>query len=118
MDLDLTGKVALVTGGAARIGAACARELASLGASVAIADVDLTGAKAVAEELDERALPIEVDVVGSVTSAATVMTRTIAAPRAGSCRAKASPMPLAAPVITAFSSRRHGSRALPPRRRH
>lgn len=62
MDLDLAGKVALVTGGAAGIGAACVRELASLGASVAIADVDLTAAKPIEEELGERALLLEVDV--------------------------------------------------------
>lgn len=40
MNIDLTGKVAIVTGGAMGIGAATARKLADLGATVAIFDVD------------------------------------------------------------------------------
>jgi NAD(P)-dependent dehydrogenase (short-subunit alcohol dehydrogenase family) len=40
MNLDFTGKVAIVTGGAMGIGAATARKLACLGASVAILDID------------------------------------------------------------------------------
>lgn len=40
MNLDFTGKVAVVTGGAMGIGEATARRLAGLGASVAILDVD------------------------------------------------------------------------------
>ena len=48
---DLTGRTALVTGGASGIGAACARELASRGATVTVADVDDVGAKALADEI-------------------------------------------------------------------
>jgi NAD(P)-dependent dehydrogenase (short-subunit alcohol dehydrogenase family) len=40
MNLDFTGKVAIVTGGAMGIGEATARKLARLGASVAILDID------------------------------------------------------------------------------
>ena len=40
MNIDLTGKVAIVTGGAMGIGEASARKLASSGATVAILDVD------------------------------------------------------------------------------
>lgn len=40
MNIDFTGKVAIVTGGAMGIGEATARKLAGLGASVAILDVD------------------------------------------------------------------------------
>jgi 3-hydroxybutyrate dehydrogenase len=47
----LSGRTALVTGGASGIGAACARELASRGAVVTVADVDDVGAKAVADEI-------------------------------------------------------------------
>ncbi|QIS21929.1 3-hydroxybutyrate dehydrogenase [Nocardia terpenica] len=48
---DLTGRSALVTGGASGIGAACARELAARGAAVTVADVDGPGAKALAGEI-------------------------------------------------------------------
>jgi 3-hydroxybutyrate dehydrogenase len=48
---DLTGRSALVTGGASGIGAACARALAARGATVTVADVDDAGAKAMAGEL-------------------------------------------------------------------
>lgn len=43
MNLDFTGKVAIVTGGAMGIGEATARKLAGLGASVAILDIDRDG---------------------------------------------------------------------------
>ncbi|CAH0136161.1 3-hydroxybutyrate dehydrogenase [Rhodococcoides fascians] len=49
---DLTGRSALVTGGASGIGAACARELAGRGARVTIADVNDVAAKELATELD------------------------------------------------------------------
>ncbi|WP_338887104.1 3-hydroxybutyrate dehydrogenase [Rhodococcus sovatensis] len=48
---DLAGRSALVTGGASGIGAACARQLASRGAKVTIADVDEVAAKELASEL-------------------------------------------------------------------
>jgi 3-hydroxybutyrate dehydrogenase len=56
---DLTGRTALVTGGASGIGAACARELASRGAVVTVADVDDVGAKARASEIDGNAWPVD-----------------------------------------------------------
>jgi len=63
--LDLTDKVAIVTGAAAGIGRATALLLAHAGANVAVADLDLEGAKKVAAEvkaLGRRALAIEADV--------------------------------------------------------
>jgi 3-hydroxybutyrate dehydrogenase len=48
---ELSGRTALVTGGASGIGAACARELAARGAVVTVADLDDVGAKAVADEI-------------------------------------------------------------------
>ncbi|WP_026535972.1 3-hydroxybutyrate dehydrogenase [Arthrobacter sp. H14] len=47
----LTGRTALVTGGASGIGAACARALATQGAKVTIADVDGDAAAALADEV-------------------------------------------------------------------
>jgi NAD(P)-dependent dehydrogenase (short-subunit alcohol dehydrogenase family) len=58
MDMDFTGKVVVVTGGASGIGRACAREFAARHAAVALVDRDAkNGEEAVAE-------------IGSVASAA------------------------------------------------
>lgn len=48
---DLTGKHAVVTGGASGIGRATAQHLASLGATVTIADVDADATHEIAEEV-------------------------------------------------------------------
>ncbi|HEX8105548.1 MAG TPA: SDR family NAD(P)-dependent oxidoreductase [Solirubrobacteraceae bacterium] len=48
---DLSGKVALVTGGASGLGRATCAELAGAGASVVVADVDADGGEAVAAEV-------------------------------------------------------------------
>ena len=60
----LDGKVALITGAAGGIGRALAAGLAGAGASVAVADLDEKGAKAVAGEFVARgltAVPVKVD---------------------------------------------------------
>jgi NAD(P)-dependent dehydrogenase (short-subunit alcohol dehydrogenase family) len=49
----LTGKIAIVTGGAGGIGAATARELARAGAAVAVVDIDLGKAVEIADEIRE-----------------------------------------------------------------
>lgn len=54
--MDLSGKVALVTGGASGIGAASVRRLAAAGARVAVADLDADAAGAVAAEVGGIAL--------------------------------------------------------------
>ena len=45
MNIDLSGRTALVTGGATGIGRACAKTLAEAGARVAVADINLPGAQ-------------------------------------------------------------------------
>src|SRR4030081_1045327 len=61
----LDGKTALVTGAGGGIGAGYAKHLASLGATVLVADINETGAKSVAEEIAEgggSALGVAIDV--------------------------------------------------------
>ena len=63
---ELTGRTALVTGGASGIGTACARELAARGASVTVADVDEAAAKVIAEEIGGNAWGIDLLDVGAL----------------------------------------------------
>lgn len=58
--LTLDGRIALVTGGAGGIGAHVVADLASLGATVAVCDINEAQAKAVAAGVD-RAVPFAVD---------------------------------------------------------
>jgi rhamnulose-1-phosphate aldolase/alcohol dehydrogenase len=51
---ELAGRVVIVTGGASGIGRATARRLAQDGAHVAIFDINLDGARAVADELNTK----------------------------------------------------------------
>ena len=56
---DLTGRRALVTGGASGIGAACARAFASAGAHVIVADLNGDAAETIATELDGEAWQVD-----------------------------------------------------------
>src|SRR5512146_2994506 len=64
--IDLSGRTAIVTGGARGIGLGIARRLHEAGASVVIADLDPDAAEQAAEELragrDKRAVSVRVDV--------------------------------------------------------
>ena len=55
MQLDFSGKVALVTGAASGIGEAVARQLAISGAQVVVADLDRNAAGQVASSIGARA---------------------------------------------------------------
>ncbi len=58
--LDLSGKVAVVTGAATGIGEGIARTLAVAGAAVVIADVDTEGANTVAADIGGSAVELDV----------------------------------------------------------
>ena len=63
--MELTGQIAIVTGGGRGIGRATALELARLGADIVIAEMDQAGAKRTAEEvgaLGRRAVAVSTDV--------------------------------------------------------
>ena len=65
MMIDLSGKVALVTGGARGIGRGICLTLAEQGADIAVADLNLEGASAVADEIEgigRKALALNMDV--------------------------------------------------------
>jgi NAD(P)-dependent dehydrogenase (short-subunit alcohol dehydrogenase family) len=62
---DFEGRIALITGGASGIGAACARRFLSGGGRVAILDLDPGRVQAAAEELGGGALGVEGDVTRS-----------------------------------------------------
>ncbi|HEV3364087.1 MAG TPA: SDR family oxidoreductase [Acidimicrobiia bacterium] len=71
--MDLAGKVAVVTGGASGIGRSLCRRFAAEGASVVVADIDASGADAVAEEIKGLAVPgdvsVEADVIALIDAA-------------------------------------------------
>lgn len=72
MNLDLAGRVALVTGGGSGIGAAVVRTLADLNARVVVADIDLAAAERVADSIGLHAVAIEADVATEKDAAAMV----------------------------------------------
>ncbi len=69
---SLEGRPALVTGAGTGIGRAIARALAGAGAKVAITDLDLPAAEAVAAELGQPAIALGLDVTDAAATAAVV----------------------------------------------
>ncbi|MEW9854559.1 SDR family NAD(P)-dependent oxidoreductase [Novosphingobium sp. M1R2S20] len=61
-DMRLSGKVALVTGGAQGIGEAIVRKLAAHGASVLIGDIQSDKARGVAGDIGGQVVPLRLDV--------------------------------------------------------
>jgi NAD(P)-dependent dehydrogenase (short-subunit alcohol dehydrogenase family) len=69
---SLEGRRALVTGAGTGIGRAIARALAAAGAGVAVTDLNLTAAEAVAEEIGAQAVALRVDVTDADMTEAVV----------------------------------------------
>ena len=70
LDLDLRGRMAVVTGGASGIGLACAQRLAKAGARVAVLDRNAEAAAQAAASVDGWALEVDVGEDASVERAA------------------------------------------------
>ena len=62
--MNLSGKVAIVTGAARGLGRAYALRLARLGADVAVVDIDLRGAAKFGETLNASTVPAEIEALG------------------------------------------------------
>jgi 2-hydroxycyclohexanecarboxyl-CoA dehydrogenase len=69
MDMDFSGKIALVTGGASGIGRATVLELARSGARVICADINETAGRALADEAQRGNLSIEYEPIDLTDSA-------------------------------------------------
>lgn len=67
--MNIQGQAALVTGGGSGLGEATARELARLGAQVAVLDVNLANAQRVAADIGGIALPCDITNPESVQTA-------------------------------------------------
>jgi NAD(P)-dependent dehydrogenase (short-subunit alcohol dehydrogenase family) len=67
--MRIEGQAALVTGGASGLGEATARELARLGAKVAVLDVNITDAQKVASDIGGVACQCDITDTASVTAA-------------------------------------------------
>ncbi len=67
MPFDLSGQIAIVTGGAAGIGEAISKRLAEAGATVAIADLDKNAADHTAASLPNNAFGVHMDVSNSAS---------------------------------------------------
>jgi 3-hydroxybutyrate dehydrogenase len=65
---ELTGRKALITGGASGIGAACARSFAAAGAHVTIADLNGVAAREVADDIGGDAWEVDLSDTASLAS--------------------------------------------------
>lgn len=70
MELEIAGKTAIVTGGGSGLGAETCQRLAAEGVRVAVADIDLTKARAVAEAIEAgggQAIAVQADVIAAAS---------------------------------------------------
>jgi NAD(P)-dependent dehydrogenase (short-subunit alcohol dehydrogenase family) len=79
--MEIKGQTALVTGAGSGIGADVARHLASLGAKVAVLDVNLAGAEAVAKDVGGIAVACDISSADSGAAAVAKVKAALGAPR-------------------------------------
>lgn len=79
--MQISGQVAIVTGGASGLGAATARRLAAQGAKVGILDFDADRGAEVAREIGGHAVKTDVGLEASVAEAVAEVKATLGAPR-------------------------------------
>ncbi len=79
--MNIEGQAALVTGGASGLGEATARELARLGAKVAVLDVNAAGAQRVAAEIGGIAAACDISDTAAVDAALDAATAAHGVPR-------------------------------------
>jgi NAD(P)-dependent dehydrogenase (short-subunit alcohol dehydrogenase family) len=79
--MNISGRVAIVTGGGSGLGEATARTLAEAGAKVAVLDLDRAGAERVAVAVDGLALALDVADAGAAELAVGQVGQTLGQPR-------------------------------------
>ena len=79
--MDISGQVAIVTGGGSGLGAATARYLASKGAKIGILDFDGAAAAAVASEVGGLSVQVDVGDAAQVEAAIDTIVSKLGAPR-------------------------------------
>lgn len=79
--MDISGHVAIVTGGGSGLGEATARALAAKGAKVATVDLNIDGAQAVADDIGGMAIKCDVSDAQSGTDAVAAVADQLGAPR-------------------------------------
>ena len=79
--MNISGRVAIVTGGGSGLGEATARMLAEAGAKVAVLDLDRAGAERVAGAVDGLAIPLDVADARAAELAVDEVGQTLGQPR-------------------------------------